>query len=82
MADIDGVRGMEDNRKKKNAEILEKIIFHLSEAFKLFNDLKIERVSSPEQRERENTVKLCKDAIGFINGKLIAWERLPDDPGP
>jgi len=82
MPDIDGVRGMEDNFKKSNAEILEKIIFHLSEAFKLFNDLKNGRVSEIEQREWKHSVKLCKDAIGFINGKLMALERLPDDPGP
>jgi hypothetical protein len=74
MPGINGMRGMEDNCKRKNTEILGKIVFHLSEAFKLFNDLKNGRVSALEQREWENTVKLCKDAIGFVNGKLIAWE--------
>ncbi len=61
---------MEDNCKKKNAEILEKIIFHLSEACKLFNDLKSRKVSGVEKREWENAIKLCKDAIEFINGKV------------
>ena len=66
----EGMQGMEDNCKKKNAEILEKIIFHLSEAYKLFNDIEDRRVSALGLREWENTVKLCKDAIEFINGKV------------
>ena len=54
----------------RNAEILGKIIFHLSEAYELFNNLKYAGVTPLEQREWENAIKLCKDAIGFINGKV------------
>ena len=61
---------MKDNYEKKNAEMLGKIIFHLSKACKLFNDLKDRRVSVVEQGEWENAVKLCKEAIEFINGKV------------
>lgn len=64
------MQGIEDSRKKKNAEILEKIIFHLSEACKLFKGLKDRKVSAVEQREWENAIKLCEDAIEFINGKV------------
>ena len=66
---------MEGDCEKENAEILGKIIFHLSEAFKLFNDLQIGMISEIEQQERRNTVKLCKGAIRFIKGKLMAWKR-------
>jgi hypothetical protein len=72
----DGMRGMEDNCKKKNAEVLQKIIFHLSEAYKLFNDLKDRRVSAVEPREWQNTIKLCKDAIEFINGKVDSMKKI------
>ncbi len=61
---------MEDNCEWKDAKMLQKIIFHLSEACKLFNNLKYRRVGVLEQREWENTVKLCKDAIEFVNGKV------------
>jgi len=64
------MRGVENDCKKGNAEILEKIIFHLSQIFKLFDDLKYARVTELEQREWENGIKLCKDAIEFINGKV------------
>jgi hypothetical protein len=74
MPGINGMQGMEDDCKKKNAEILQKIISHLREAYKLFNDLKDRRVSAVEQREWKNAIKLRKDAIEFINGK--------DDPRP
>jgi hypothetical protein len=69
MPGINGMQAMEDNCKK-NAEILENIIFHLSEACKLFNDLKDRRVSAVEQHEWKNAIKLCRDAIEFINGKV------------
>jgi hypothetical protein len=37
--------------KKKDAEILETIIFYLSEAYRLFNDLKDRRNSTFEQSQ-------------------------------
>ncbi len=67
---------MEDNCRKKNAEILGKIIFHLSEACKLFNELKDRKVSAFEQRRWENAIKLCKDAIEFINGKVDSMGKI------
>jgi len=70
MPSINERQRMEDNCKKKNAEIVEGIILHLSEACKLLKYLKDGRVSAVEQREWENAIKLCKDAIEFINGKL------------
>ena len=63
---------MENNRKKGNAEVLEKIFFHLNQVCKLFDDLKYARLTALEQREWENGIKLCKDAIEFINGKVNA----------
>ena len=63
---------MQNNCKKGNAEVLEKIIFRLSQVCKLFDDLKYARVTALEQREWENGIKLCKDAIEFINGKVDA----------
>ena len=76
MPGINGMQGMEDNCEKKNAENLEKIIFHLTEACKLFNDLKDRRVSAFEQREWENAIKLCKDAIEFIYGKVDSMGKI------
>jgi len=73
---INGMQGMKDNYEKKNAEILGKIIFHLSKACKLFNDLKDRRVSAVEQGEWENAIKLCKDAIEFINGKVDSMGKI------
>ena len=73
---IKGMQGMKDSCEKKNAEILGKIIFHLSKACKLFNDLKDRRVSGVEQGEWENAAKLCKDAIEFINGKVESMGRI------
>ena len=67
---------IKDNYEKKNAEILGKIIFHLSKACKLFNDLKDRRVSAVEQGEWENAIKLCKDAIEFINGKIDSMGKI------
>lgn len=61
---------MEDDSKKKNAEILAKILFHLSETYRLFNDLKDRRISTFEQSEWENAIKSCRVAIDFIKGKL------------
>jgi len=76
MLGVNGMQGMGDNCEKKNAENLEKIIFHLSEACKLFNDLKDRRVSALEQREWENAIKLSKDAIDFINSKVDSMEKI------
>jgi isocitrate dehydrogenase kinase/phosphatase len=70
MPGINGMKGIKDDCKKKDAEILGKIIFHLSEAYKLFNDLKDRRISTFEQSQWENAVKSCKDAIEFMNAKV------------
>jgi len=67
---------MKDNCEKKNAEILGKIITHLSKACKLFNDLKDERVSAIEQDEWESAIKLCKEAIEFVNGKVDSMGKI------
>jgi hypothetical protein len=55
---------------------LGKIIFHLSKACELFNELRNRKVSGVEQGEWENAVKLCKDAIEFINGKVDSMEKI------
>jgi len=73
---INGMQGMKDNYEKKNAEILGKIIFHLSKACKLFNDLKDRRVSAVEQCEWESAIKLCEEAIEFINGKVDSMGKI------
>ena len=70
MAGIDWMQGKKGNRKKKDVAILEEIIFHLSEAYKLFNGLKDRRISTFEQSQWENAVKSCEDAIEFINAKV------------
>ncbi len=61
---------MEDDYKKKDDEILRKIIFHLSKAHKLFYNLRDRRVSVGEQGEWESAIKLCNDAIEFVSGKV------------
>ena len=76
MRGTNGMQEVEDNYKKKNAEILEEIIFHLSEAYGFFNDLKDRRVSAVEQREWEDAIRLCKNAIEFINGKVDSMGKM------
>ena len=73
---IKGMQGMKDSCEKKNAEILGKIIFHLSKACELFNNLKDRRVGVVEQHEWENAIKLCKDAIEFVNGKVDSMGKI------
>jgi len=71
-----------DDRKKKDAEVLEQIICHLSEACKLFNDLRDRRISTFEQSQWESAIKLCEDPVEFVKGKVDSMRRrLSDDPG-
>jgi len=64
-----------DDCKKKDAEILEQIICHLGEACKLFNDLKDRRISTFEQSQWDNAIKLCEDAIEFVKGKVDSMQK-------
>ena len=70
MPGINGIQEMKDDCEKNNAEILKKITFHLSKAHNLFDNLKHRRVSEVEQGEWKHAVKLCKEAIEFIDGKI------------
>ena len=76
MSGINQMQGIEgDDSEKKDAEILEQIICHLSEAYKLLNDLKDRRISTFEQSQWRNAIKLCEDAVEFVKGKVDSMRR-------
>ena len=56
--------------KERNRIALERISFHLDEAMRFCNQLDLSGFSPLEQREWDNRMKTCKDAINFTKGSL------------
>jgi hypothetical protein len=51
--------------KERNRITLERISFHLDEAMRFCNKLDLSGLGQIEQREWDNRMKTCKDAILF-----------------
>lgn len=51
--------------KERNRIALERISFQLDEAMRFFNQLDLSGFGPLEQREWDNRMKACKDAITF-----------------
>ena len=51
--------------KERNRMALERISFHLDEAMRFCNKLDLSGLGLLEQREWDNRMKACKDAITF-----------------
>jgi hypothetical protein len=51
--------------KERNKTISEQISFHLDEAMRLCSQLDLSGLSSLDQTEWNNRMKICKDAIEF-----------------
>jgi hypothetical protein len=51
--------------KERNRNTLERIAFHLDQAMRFCNQLDLSKLHPLEQKEWDNTMKICKDAIKF-----------------
>jgi hypothetical protein len=51
--------------KERNRIALERILFHLDEAMRFCSQLDLSGLGPLEQREWDNRMKTCKDAITF-----------------
>ncbi len=54
-----------ENDKERNRIVLEGISFHLIEALRLCSQLDLSEFSSFEQREWNEKIKFCKNALEF-----------------
>jgi len=67
-----------ENSKERNRMALEAISFHLIEAMRRCNQLDLSKLSSFEQREWSEKIKICKNALEFTKesverlGKLLS----------
>ncbi len=66
------IRGvvMEEIDKERNRIALERISFHLDEAMRFCNQLDLSGLGSLEQREWDNRMKTCKNALEFTKDSL------------
>ncbi len=71
-----------DSHKEKNRMIMEQVFFHLLETLRLCSQLDLSGLGPLEQKEWNERIKLCKNALEFTKesveklGKLIS----PEDP--
>lgn len=56
--------------KEKNRIALERISFHLDEAMRFCNQLNLSGLGPLEQREWDDRMKICKNAIEFTKESL------------
>ena len=56
--------------KERNRIALERISFHLDEAMRFCNQLDLSGLGALEQKEWNNRMKTCKDAIMFTKEAL------------
>jgi hypothetical protein len=56
--------------KERNRIALERISFHLDEAMRFCNQLDLSGLIRLEQREWDNRVKICKNAIEFVKESI------------
>ena len=59
-----------DIEKERNRIVLERISFHLDEAMRFCKQLDLSGLALVEQREWDNRMKICKDAIEFTMGSV------------
>ena len=56
--------------KERNRIALERISFHLDEAMRFCNKLDLSGLGPLEQKEWDDRMKICKDAIEFTKESL------------
>ncbi len=56
--------------KERNRIALERVTFHLDEAMRFCNQLDLSGLGPLEQREWDDRMKMCKDAIAFTKGSV------------
>jgi len=56
--------------KERNRNALERISFHLDEAMRFCNQLDLSGLGPLEQKEWDNRMKTCKNAIEFTKESL------------
>jgi hypothetical protein len=56
---------MMDIDKERNKMVLEQISFHLDEAMRLCSQLDLSGLGPLDQREWDDKMKICKEAIEF-----------------
>ena len=59
-----------DIDKERNRNALERISFHLDEAMRFCNQLDLSGLGPLEQKEWDNRMKTCKNAIEFTKESL------------
>ncbi len=56
--------------KERNRMALERITFHLDEAMRFCNQLDLSGLGPFEQKEWDERMKMCKDAIAFTKASV------------
>jgi hypothetical protein len=59
-----------ETEKEGNKMVLEKVIFHLLQAARLCSQLDLSRLGALEQREWEDRIKICKNALEFTKDSV------------
>jgi len=65
-----------DIDKERNRTALERISFHLDEAMRFCNQLNLSELSPLEQKEWDDRMKTCKDAIEFTKESLQKLQKI------
>jgi hypothetical protein len=65
-----------ENDEERNRITIERIFFHLIEALRLCNQLDLSKLSSLEQREWNEKMKICKNALEFTKESVEKLSKL------
>ena len=65
-----------DIDKERNRIALERISFHLDEAMRFCNQLNLSGLSSFQQKEWDERMKTCKNAIEFTKESLQKLQKI------
>ncbi len=69
-------------KNEQNRMIMEQALFHLLETLRLCNQLDLSDLGPLEQREWNDKIKLCKNALEFTKDSVEKLGKLISSGGP
>jgi hypothetical protein len=71
-----------DSDKERNRMIMEQVFFHLLETLRLCSELNLSGLGPLEQKEWNDKMKLCKNALEFTKSSVEKLSKLISPEGP
>ena len=71
-----------DSDKERNRMVMEQVFFHLLETLRLCSQLNLSGLGPLEQKEWNDRMKLCKNALEFTKNSVEKLSKLISPEGP